>query len=377
MRRLLLPLAVIAAVPAHAQRARAPRPAAAAPAAAIDTALLGSLRYRSIGPSRGGRSTTIAGVAGQPMLFYMGSTGGGVWKTEDAGHRWTPISDGSFGGSIGAIDVADSDPNVIYVGTGSQDIRGNTSTGRGLWKSTDAGKTWKFMGLEQTGAIGRIVVHPTNPELVYASALGHPFGKNRERGIYRSKDGGASWQQVLFVNDSTGASDLAMHPRKAQAVDDDLRRPGGRRLSEHRWRRQLAEARRWAPDRDRRQGGRRRVARESRSRLGDGRGGAGRRPLSQRRRRHDVDARERREQDPPARVVLLPPHRAPDQRERGLGDERAAASLGGRRQDVRGGAGAARRHARPVDQPAESPDHGARRRRRRGGLAHRASRGAA
>ncbi|MBX9928638.1 MAG: hypothetical protein K2X99_06955 [Gemmatimonadaceae bacterium] len=197
---------------AHALPAQRPRSTAATAVAAIDTAMLGSMRYRSIGPTRGGRSTAVAGVATNPFLFYIGSTGGGVWRTDDAGVSWRSISDGFFGGSIGSIDVADSDPNVIYVGTGSQDIRGNTSTGRGAWKSTDAGKTWRFVGLRETGAIGKMVVHPTNPDLVYAAALGHPFGKNRERGIYRSTDGGATWKQLLFLNDSTGASDLAMHP---------------------------------------------------------------------------------------------------------------------------------------------------------------------
>jgi photosystem II stability/assembly factor-like uncharacterized protein len=204
--------AITALAPVSAQRARVTRGPVAPQAAAIDTALLGSMRYRSIGPFRGGRSTAIAGSALSPFLFYSGSTGGGVWRTEDAGQSWQPIADKFFGGAIGSIDVADSDPNVIYVGTGSQDVRGNSSTGRGMWKSTDAGKTWSFVGLRETGAIGRTVVHPTNPDLVYASALGHPFGRNRERGIYRSKDGGATWQQVLFLNDSTGASDLVMHP---------------------------------------------------------------------------------------------------------------------------------------------------------------------
>ncbi|MCC7052737.1 MAG: glycosyl hydrolase [Gemmatimonadaceae bacterium] len=211
-----LALALVAAAPAVAQRPRTS--AAPAAAATIDTTLLASMRYRSIGPFRGGRSTAVAGVAAQPFLFYSGSTGGGVWRTEDAGQSWQPIADRYFGGAIGSIDVADSDPNVIYVGTGSQDIRGNTSTGRGMWKSTDAGKTWSFTGLRETGAIGRTVVHPTNPDLVYASALGHPFGKNRERGIYRSKDGGTTWQQVLFLNDSTGASDLVMHPRNPRIL---------------------------------------------------------------------------------------------------------------------------------------------------------------
>jgi len=203
--------AALLALLVPAAGAQRPRTTPAA-APAIDTTLLGSLKYRSIGPFRGGRSTAIAGHAASPYLFYSGSTGGGMWKTEDAGQSWAPISDKFFGGVIGSIDVADSDPNVIYVGTGSQDVRGNSSTGRGMWKSTDAGRTWKFAGLRETGALGRTVVHPTNPDLVYAAALGHPFGKNRERGIYRSKDGGATWQQVLFLNDSTGASDLVMNP---------------------------------------------------------------------------------------------------------------------------------------------------------------------
>lgn len=200
------------APPIAAQRARTTTSAGAPAAAAVDSTLLGSMKYRLIGPYRGGRSTAVAGTTRSPFLFYSGSTGGGVWQTEDAGQSWQPITDKYFGGAIGSIDVADSDPNVIYVGTGSQDVRGNSSTGRGMWKSTDAGRTWSFAGLRETGAIGRTVVHPTNPDLVYAAALGHPFGKNKERGIFRSKDGGASWQQVLFVNDSTGASDLVMHP---------------------------------------------------------------------------------------------------------------------------------------------------------------------
>ena len=212
LQRLLLVGAALIACPVVAQRARPTSGAPAVVAAAVDSAQLGSMKYRLIGPYRGGRSTAIAGTAQSPNLFYSGSTGGGVWRTEDAGQSWQPISDKYFGGSIGSIDVADSDPNVIFVGTGSQDVRGNSSTGRGMWKSTDAGRTWSFAGLRETGALGRTVIHPTNPDIVYAAALGHPFGKNRERGIYRSKDGGASWQQVLFVNDSTGASELVMHP---------------------------------------------------------------------------------------------------------------------------------------------------------------------
>lgn len=183
-----------------------------------DTSLYNGLSWRMIGPHRGGRSTAVAGIAGQPDRYLMGTTGGGVWQTDDAGTTWTNVSDGFFGGSIGAVDVADSDPNVIYVGTGSACIRGNTSAGRGMYKSVDGGKTWTFIGLEQAGQIGRIQVHPRNPELVYVAALGHAFGKNRERGVFRSTDGGATWQQVLFLDDSTGAVDLALNPRNPRVL---------------------------------------------------------------------------------------------------------------------------------------------------------------
>ncbi len=187
--------------------------------AQVDTALYSGMRYRMVGPFRGGRSTAVTGVAGKPHLFYMGTTGGGVWRTEDAGQHWVPLSDGQITvGSIGAIDVADSDPNVIYAGTGSACIRGNVSTGRGVWKSTDAGKTWRFVGLPEAGAIGDLVVHPGDPDLVYLAALGHPFGKNRERGVYRSKNGGATWEQILFLSDSTGAVSLAMNPANPREI---------------------------------------------------------------------------------------------------------------------------------------------------------------
>ena len=176
----------------------------------IDSLAFKDLQFRMVGPFRGGRSSAVTGFPADLDRWLMGTTGGGVWETTDNGISWRNISDGFFGGSIGAVRVADSDPNVIYVGQGSADIRGNTSTGRGMWKSMDAGRTWTFIGLPEAGQIGRIEVHPDNHNLVYVAALGHPFGKNPERGIFRSEDGGETWNHVLALNDSTGASDLTM-----------------------------------------------------------------------------------------------------------------------------------------------------------------------
>lgn len=178
--------------------------------AAYDTLAFKDLEYRMVGPYRGGRSSAVAGFADDADRWIMGTTGGGIWVTDDNGGSWRNISDGWFGGSIGAVKVADADPNVIYVGTGSVDIRGNTSAGHGVWKSMDGGKTWSFVGLPEAGQIGRIEVHPKDADLVYVAALGHAFGKNPERGVFRSRDGGESWEHVLALNDSTGASDLTM-----------------------------------------------------------------------------------------------------------------------------------------------------------------------
>ena len=176
----------------------------------LDTLAFKDLRYRMAGPYRGGRSTAATGFPDEADRWLMGTTGGGVWESDDNGVTWRNISDGYFGGSIGAVAVAGSDPNVIYVGEGSMDIRGNTSAGRGAWKSMDGGRTWTSIGLPDAGQIGRIEVHPRDHDLVYVAALGHPFGKNPERGIFRSRDGGETWDHVLALNDSTGASDLAM-----------------------------------------------------------------------------------------------------------------------------------------------------------------------
>jgi len=177
-----------------------------------DESLYSALEYRSIGPFRGGRSAAVAGVPGDPMTFYFGGTGGGVWKTANGGQTWTPISDKFFGGSIGAVAVSEWDPNVIYVGGGEVTVRGNVSHGYGMFKSTDAGKTWKNIGLKDSRRIPRIRIHPRNPDLVYAAVLGHLFGPNEERGVYRSKNGGTSWEKILFVSNEVGAVDLAMDP---------------------------------------------------------------------------------------------------------------------------------------------------------------------
>jgi photosystem II stability/assembly factor-like uncharacterized protein len=178
-----------------------------------------AMQYRSIGPTRGGRSTAVAGIPSQPQVFFMGTTGGGVWKTDDGGNTWNNVTDGQIAvGSIGSIRVALSDPNVIYVGTGSADPRGNVSIGKGIYKSTDAGKTWLLVGLEKGGQIGRIEIHPQNPDLVFAAVLGNPFAYNSERGVFRSTDGGKNWQRVLFINDKTGAMNIVMDPNNPRIL---------------------------------------------------------------------------------------------------------------------------------------------------------------
>ncbi|MCG3161124.1 MAG: hypothetical protein JMDDDDMK_02242 [Acidobacteria bacterium] len=173
---------------------------------------LSGLRWRNIGPFRGGRSIAVAGVASQPNVYYFGGTGGGVFKTTDGGANWTPVSDGQpFGtGTVGAIAVSESDPNVVYAGMGESCIRGNFSHGDGVYKSVDAGKTWKRAGLEDSRIIGRIRIHPKNPDLVYVAALGHAAGTNEQRGVFRSKDGGKTWDRVLFKSNKAGAVDLSM-----------------------------------------------------------------------------------------------------------------------------------------------------------------------
>ncbi|MHB2032290.1 MAG: VPS10 domain-containing protein [Gemmatimonadaceae bacterium] len=187
--------------------------AAGAQRVAYDSALWSGMHYRMIGPERGGRVTTVTGVPSQPRTFYMGTTGGGVWKTTDAGASWRNVTDGFLAvGSIGAVEVSRSDPNIVYVGTGSSKIRSNVSIGRGLYKSTDGGHSWTLVGLKSAGQIAAVRIDPTDPDLVYVAAQGNPFVPNVERGVYRTRDGGRSWQKILYVSDSTGATDLELQP---------------------------------------------------------------------------------------------------------------------------------------------------------------------
>ncbi|WP_439106163.1 WD40/YVTN/BNR-like repeat-containing protein [Congregibacter sp.] len=171
-----------------------------------------ALEWREVGPFRGGRSAAVAGLPGDRDKYYFGSTGGGVWMTDNGGTSWDNISDGYFGGSIGAVAVSEWDPNVIYVGTGEKTVRGNVSPGDGMWKSMDAGDTWAHIGLEDSQHISRVRIHPTNPDVAYAAVMGHLFGPNDQRGVFRTTDGGDNWEKVLFVNDEVGAVDLAMDP---------------------------------------------------------------------------------------------------------------------------------------------------------------------
>ena len=177
-----------------------------------------SVKWRLVGPFRGGRAGTVSGVIDNNNLYYMGTAGGGVWKTEDAGNTWECISDGYFGGSIGSVSVSESDPNIIYVGEGEQTLRGNVSSGKGAWKSTDAGKSWSFIGLNNTEHISRIRIHPKNPDIVYFAALGNLWKPNKERGLYKSIDGGKSWKKILYVSDKAGVGDIVLDPNNPRII---------------------------------------------------------------------------------------------------------------------------------------------------------------
>ncbi len=202
-------LLVVCLLPALRTAAQEP---AAAPAHPDPKLYEPMLQWRLVGPFRGGRSAAVCGVPGDRDTYWFGATGGGVWKTTDGGRSWANMSDGSFGGSIGAVAVAPSDPNVVYVGGGEKTVRGNVSHGDGVWRSTDAGRTWAHIGLADTRHVPRIRVHPTDPDTVWVAALGHLFGPNEERGVFKSTDGGKSWCKTLFANADAGAVDLILDP---------------------------------------------------------------------------------------------------------------------------------------------------------------------
>ncbi|MGM1054594.1 MAG: WD40/YVTN/BNR-like repeat-containing protein [Bacteroidota bacterium] len=185
----------------------------------LDTTVFQTLEYRVAGPYRGGRSTAIAGHADRIHEYYFGATGGGLWKTTDGGLIWKPVTDGQIkGSSVGAVDVADSNPDIVYIGMGESQFRGNIMQGDGIYKSTDAGKTWENVGLKDSQTVSRIRIHPTNPNIVYAAVLGHPFGPNEERGVFKTIDGGKSWNKILYKGPKAGAADLIIDPNNPEVI---------------------------------------------------------------------------------------------------------------------------------------------------------------
>jgi photosystem II stability/assembly factor-like uncharacterized protein len=217
-RRLLLSLPVLLGLALVLVRAQGAAPTQSAPGG-VDAALFKGLHYRLVGPSRGGRVTTVTGVPSQPRTFYMGVASGGLFRTTDGGVNWVPITDGKVPlGSTGSVAVADSDPNVIYLGTGSDDVRSNVSTGRGIYKTTDAGKTWAFAGLYNAGQISGVRIHPTDANIVWVAAQGDAFKANPERGVFKTIDGGRTWRKVLSLSDSVGAMDVELQPGNPNVV---------------------------------------------------------------------------------------------------------------------------------------------------------------
>ncbi len=185
----------------------------------LDITSFDEFEYRNVGPSRGGRVTAVAGIESDPSTYYMGATGGGVWKTSDYGLSWRNVSDGYFlTSSIGSIRVFQDNPDIVYVGTGSDGIRSNVIIGKGVYRSDDAGKSWSFLGLGEAGQIGAVIIDPSNSERAYIAAIGNPFGPNKERGVYRTEDGGKSWEKVLFISENTGACDLEFHPENPDII---------------------------------------------------------------------------------------------------------------------------------------------------------------
>src|SRR5438874_9369712 len=225
----ILPLAfaavTLAVSPSPHALSPSPSPSPSAPASpkpappgAIDEKLFKGMQWRQVGPFRGGRALAIEGVQDEPDTYYFGAVAGGVWKTTDGGANWTPLFDKEDISSIGAIAAAPSDHNVVYAGTGEAAIRGNTTYGTGVYKSIDAGRTWKNVGLKDSRQIGALIVHPQNPDIVLVAALGHAFGPNQERGIFRTSDGGKTWTKVLSKDENTGGIDVVFDPHNPNIV---------------------------------------------------------------------------------------------------------------------------------------------------------------
>ena len=206
--RMLLVFVFLFCVPPSAQGQDAGR---------VQGDLLEDLQYRHIGPV-GNRVSAVVGVPGDPNVYYIGAASGGVFKTVDGGVHWEPVFDDQPAQSIGALAIDPTNPNVIWAGTGEAHIRSNVSVGNGVYKSTDGGKSWSHMGLEESGRISRIVIHPQNPDLVFVAALGHLYGPQEERGVFRTTNGGESWDRVLFVDENTGASDVIMDPNNPEIL---------------------------------------------------------------------------------------------------------------------------------------------------------------
>ncbi len=184
-----------------------------------DTKFFDKMKWRNIGPQRGGRSLGCTGSPGRPHEYYFGATGGGLWKTTDGGQEWAAVTDGKITcSSIGAVAVAETNPDVIYIGGGETQLRGSITQGDGVYKSVDAGKNWRHLGLKETQAISRIRVHPTNPDIVYVGALGHPYGDNEERGVFRSTDGGNTWKKVLYISPKAGVADLIIDRNNPKVI---------------------------------------------------------------------------------------------------------------------------------------------------------------
>ena len=185
----------------------------------VDSTLFRGMEWRSIGPNRGGRSITVAGSASRPLEYYFGATGGGLWKTTDGGVSWRPVTDGQIrSSSVGAVAVAESNPDVVYIGMGETEFRGNIMQGDGVYKTVDAGKTWTHLGLAETQAIAKIRVDPRNADVVYVAAFGHPYGRNADRGVFKSTDGGKTWRKVLYRDDKTAAIDISIDPSDPSVI---------------------------------------------------------------------------------------------------------------------------------------------------------------